>query len=598
MKKLILLFIVLFTITSYSITITVINREGKPLTEVIAKINNQVKIGSSEGIVSFDTKDKILNISLSKEGYKEEVLILKNSINEVTNLTLIMNPLKTTNVTFKFSLPEGVIQYREVGARLYTSLPFLGGSKSFNLPIGTYEFIFLAKNSKTSYKILNFKDDYEHYFIDLDIQKNNFFIIGNASSNKSIKFYKENIGKIIPTKDVSLIIFKNSKIIKKIQLKDTFIPLELENGIYDFMVMNRSYTKLFFRGIEINNKTNKNIVITIPPIQSTVHGVIKNNNQFLGGAKVLFTDVNNNSYETTSNFVGDFSINIPSNKYKITLKKTGFILKKNQNLIYNFTTPKESYNLTLDTEELLSNIEGIVVDNRGTPLPNAKILVKNGTEIVNLKSDDFGNFSTPILPGLLFIKVEKNGYKAFGLVTKLERFSSISGLKVTLTPFLSNISGIIGSSFSPLKNIHLTLRNQEGEVIANTISNQNGYYEFSDIKIDKTYFISVGAQSYKYYFSETFTLVKEDLINKNILLQSRNIRVYLEFLSTLKTPLSDHEILIDGINYKTDTNGFLLLELPEGKKTINLEIKSYSYKKQIDLKSMSKNPNHLTFIIK
>ena len=509
-----------------------------------------------------------------------------------------MKPLKTSNITIEFSIPEGVIEYREIGANLYTKLPFLGGSKSLNLPIGTYEFIFSARNFKTRHKIITFKDLSEYYFINLDIQKNDFFIIGNISPNKNIKFYEENIGRITPFKDLSLVIFKNSKIIKKIQLKDTFTPLELEDGIYDFMVMDHSYTKHFFRGIKINNKTNKNIVISIPPTQSIVRGVIKNDGQFLGGVKVLFIDVNNNSYETTSNFVGEFFISIPSNKYKVTLKKTGFTLKKNQNLIYNFTTPKENYDLVLNTEELLSNIEGIVVDNRGIPIPNAKILVKNGTHVVNLKSNDFGNFSTPILPGLLFIKVEKNGYKAFGVVTKLERLSSLSGLKIPLTPFFSNISGIVRSSFSPLKNIHLTLRNQEGEVVANTISNQSGYYEFSDIKIDKTYFISVGVQSYKYYFSEPFLLTKEDTENKNILLQSRNTRIYLEFLSSSKTPLSYSEIIIEGIKYKTDTNGFLLLELPEGKKNINLEIKSYGYKKQIDLKSMSKNPNHLTLIIK
>ena len=123
MKKLIFLFMILFTITSYSITITVIDREGSLLTEVIAKINNQVKIGSSKGVVSFDTKDNILNISLSKEGYKEEVLTLKNPINEIQNLTLIMKPLKTSNITIEFSTPEGVIEYREIGANLYTKLP-------------------------------------------------------------------------------------------------------------------------------------------------------------------------------------------------------------------------------------------------------------------------------------------------------------------------------------------------------------------------------------------------------------------------------------------------------------------------------------------
>jgi len=638
MKKLILLFIVLFNISSYSITITIIGEDATPLKEVIANINNQVKISDSKGHVTFDLSEEILNISISKEGYKEEVLTLKNSIDGVQNFTLVMKQLNTSYVTFEFPGSDGLIEYREVGTSRYTKVPFLGGFKSMEFLSGTYEFIFSAKNSIKNKQILNFKDRSEHFFIDIDIPKNKFFILGNISKNKGIKFYKDNIGKVVPSKNLTLVIFQNGKIIKKIKLKDTFVPVELEDGVYDFMVEDRFYSDLYFRGLKLNSAVNKNIVISIPSVQTTIRGLIKNKHQFIGGAKISFTDVDNNSYETMSTFAGEFSINIPPQKYKITLKKPGFILEKNQNLIYDFTTPKEVsgefsinippqkykitlkkpgfileknqnliydftaleevYNLILNTEELLSNVEGIVTDDKGTPISNADIMVKNGDKIIHLKSDDFGNFSTPILPGLLFIKVEKDGYKAFGVVTKLERFSTLSGLKISLTPYLSNISGIIGNSFTPLSSLHLTLMNRQGEVVANTISNQNGYYEFSDIKINESYFISVGVQPYKYYYSDVFTLTKDDIINKNIILQGRKIRIHLEFLNSSKTPLSNQEVIVGGVAYKTDTNGFLLLELPEDMKNIDIKVKSYGYQKQIDLTSMSTNQNQLTLIIK
>jgi len=574
MKKLILLFIVLFSITSYSITFTITGEDTTSLKEVIVNINNQVKISDSKGRVTFDTLEEILNISISKEGYKEEVLTLKNSKDEIQNFSLVMKKLNISYVTFEFPVNSGLIEYREVGARRYTKVPFLGGFKSIEFLAGTYEFVFSAKNSTKNKQILNFKDSSEHFFIDIDIPKNKFFILGNVSKNKGIKFYKDNIGKVIPPKDITLVIFQKGKIITKIKLKDTFIPIELDDGIYDFMIEDRFYSDLYFRGIKLNSTVNKNIVISIPSVQATILGVIKNQDQFIGGAKILFTDVDNNSYETMSNFAGEFSINIPPQKYKITLKKPGFILEKNQNLIYDFTAPKETYNLSLNTEELLSNIEGIVVDNRGIPISNADIMVK------------------------IFIKVQKDGYKAFGVVTKLERFSTISGLNISLTPYLSNVSGIVGNSFTPLGSLHLTLRNQEGEIVANTISNPNGYYEFSDIKINNSYFISVGAQSYKYYYSDVFILTKEDLINKNIILENREIQIHLELLNGSKTPVSNQEVIIEGIAYKTDTNGFLLLEFPEDKKNINIEVKSYGYYKQIDLTSMSTNPNQLTLIIK
>lgn len=598
MKKLIFLFIVLFNISSYSITITIIGEDASPLKEVIANINNQVKISDSKGHVTFDLSEEILNISISKEGYKEEVLTLKNSLDGIQNFTLVMKQLNTSYVTFEFPVSDGLIEYREVGTSRYTKVPFLGGFKSMEFLSGTYEFIFSAKNSIKNKQILNFKDRSEHFFIDIDIPKNKFFILGNISKNKRIKFYKDNIGKVVPPKNLTLVIFQNGEIIKKIKLKDTFVPVELEDGVYDFMVEDRFYSDLYFRGLKLNSAVNKNIVISIPSVQTTIRGLIKNKDQFIGGAKISFTDVDNNSYETMSTFAGEFSINIPPQKYKITLKKSGFILEKNQNLIYDFTAPEEVYNLILNTEELLSNVEGIVTDDKGRPISNADIMVKNGDKIIHLKSDDFGNFSTPILPGLLFIKVEKDGYKAFGVVTKLERFSTLSGLKISLTPYLSNISGIIGNSFTPLSSLHLTLMNRQGEVVANTISNQNGYYEFSDIKINESYFISVGVQPYKYYYSDVFTLTKDDIINKNIILQGRKIRIHLEFLNSSKTPLSNQEVIVGGVAYKTDTNGFLLLELPEDMKNIDIKVKSYGYLKQIDLTSMSANPNQLTIIIK
>lgn len=598
MKKLIFLFIVLFNITCYSITITIIREDRSPLKEVIANINNQVKISDSKGRVTFNTSEEILNISISKEGYKEEVLTLKKSKDEVQTLTLVMKKINTSYVTFEFPVNSGLIEYREVGTSRYTKIPFLGGSKSIEFLSGTYEFIFSAKNSKKNKKILNFKDSSEHLFIDIDIPKNKFFVLGNISRNKGINFYKNNIGKVSPPKDLTLVIFKDGQIITKFKLKDTFVPVELEDGIYDFMIEGRFYSNLYFRGLKINSSINKNIVISIPSIQTNIRGFIKNNDLFIGGAKILFTDVDNNSYETMSNFAGEFSINLPPQKYKITLNKPGFVLKKSQNLIYDFSVPNEVYNLTLNTKELLSNVEGVVTDDRGIPISNADIMVKNGDKVIHLKSDDFGNFSTSTLPGLLFIKVEKEGYKAFGVVTKLERFSTLSGLKISLTPYLSNISGIVSNSFTPLSNLHLTLRNSQGEVVANTISNQNGYYEFSDIKINNSYFISVGVQAYRYYYSDVFTLTKDDIINKNIILQGRKIRIHLELLTSSKTPLRNQEVIIEGVVYKTDTNGFLLLELPENKKNIDIQVKSYGYQKQIDLTAMSTNPNQLTIIVK
>lgn len=598
MKKLIFLFIIILNISSYSIKIKIIKEDRTPLKEVFVNINNQVKVSNSKGNVTFDILDEVLNISISKEGYIKKNFTLKNSINGLINFTLVMKSINTSYITFEFPINDGLIEYREIGTNKYIKVPFSENLKSIEFLQGTYEFIFSTKSSIKNKQILNFNNKSEHIFIDIKFPKNNFFIIGNASKNKEINFFKDNISKISPLKNTNLVIFQNGKIKKKIKLKNTFVPIKLKDGIYDFMIENEFYPNLYFKNLKLNSTVNKNIVISIPNIEVAIKGVIKNNDQFVGGAKISFTDVDNNSYETTTTFGGHFFLNLPPKKYKISLKKPGFLLKNNQNLIYDFTTPKEVYKLNLETEEVLSNIKGIITDDKGIAIQNANIIINNSSKIIHLKSDDFGNFSTPILPGLLFIKVEKKGYKAFGIVIKLERFSNLSGLNISLTPYLSNISGIISNNFTPLSNLNLTLRNLQGEAVANTVSNQNGYYEFSDIKINENYFISIGTQTYQYYYSDVFILTKDDIVNKNIILQSRKIRIHLELLKNSNTPLNNENIIIEGVSYKTDSNGFLLLDLPEDTESINIYIKSYGYQKKINLNSISKNPNQLTLIIK
>ena len=596
-KSLLIFFILLFTTISYSFDITVINKDGDKLKNVMVNINNFVYLTDENGKVTSDTKDDILNITLSKEGYYEEKLTLKNN-NFEKNLTLIMKPLVISTINFKFSEPQGGIEYREVGSKFYKKIPFLGRDKLLTLPVGTYEFIFYSQNAKKQSKIINISKREEVFYIDFDTDKNTFFFIGNINKNKGIRFYGNDIGHIKPLKDIVLVIFKDGKIIEKIKLGDSFSSVELEDGVYDFKVENKFYNDLFFRGIKLNSESNKNIVISIPPIEVTVNGVIKNKDQFIGGTKIKFIDVNNNVYETISNFAGEFSTKLPPQKYKIVLSKPGFVIREDQNLIYDFTTPKKTYNLTLNTTELFSNVQGIVVDKNNDPISNAKITVKSGENIVNLKSDDFGNFSTSILPGLLFIKVEKDGYKSFGMVKKLERFSSLSGQKIILEPYLSNISGTISNSFYPLSNIHLVLRNTKGEMVANAISNENGYYEFPDLNINQKYYIDVGARGYRYYSSNPIILTRDYLQDQNIFLQSKDIRLFLEFIDSSDIALSNIKVKINNKNYNTDTNGFVLLTLPPGTNSINIDLPSYNYKKNIHLKSTTKNPDKIRIVIK
>ncbi|MCK5779858.1 MAG: hypothetical protein KAH04_02510 [Psychrilyobacter sp.] len=599
MKKLFIFFILLISITSYSMDISVRSINDLPLKEVLIKVNNEIKISDNSGNATFDipTNDNIINIILSKEGYKEEIVTIKNQ-KISSQMTFILKKIKRSKIIFDFPISDGVIEYREIGAQKYTKVPYFGKSKSIDFYFGNYDFLFSSKNTSDIKRNIFVNQTQKRYYIDSKIKENKFFILGNISKKQEINFYDKSIKKVTSPEDLKLTILKNGKIVKKIVLNDTFTPVILESGTFDFMVNGKFYDNTYFRGLLLNSSTNKNIVISLPSVATNIRGVIKNNNQFIGGVTLAFTDVNNKVYNTNSDFVGSFSIDLPPQKYKITIKKPGFTLNKKQDLIYDFSIAKNRYNLNLLATELPSSIDGIVYDNMKKPLPDALISLKSGDIVIKLKSNKFGEFSVPILPGMIFIKVEKDGYKSVGIVRKLERFSTLSGLNVTLSPYLANISGIISNDFFSLKKTPLKLRDTKGNVVANTLSNSIGYYEFSDIKTNENYFISVGVQSYKHYFSSHFYLDREDILNKNIILKNRKVRVYLEVVDYLGAPFKNKKISINKTIYSTDSNGFLLLELPEHTKTIIVRGVEYTFYKKIDLTSIYEDPYQLILKIK
>ena len=80
-------------------------------------------------------------------------------------------------------------------------------------------------------------------------------------------------------------------------------------------------------------------------------------------------------------------------------------------------------------------------------------------------------------------------------------------------------------------------------------------------------------------------------------MQERETRLYLEFLFENK-PLSKKDVIINNKIYKTDTNGFILLNLSEGTKSININIKNYNFRKIINLRDINTNPNHLTIEVR
>lgn len=596
-KYLIITLFFLLITPSFSIDIKVINKDKTPIRKAIIKVNNQIQLTNKKGISSFKTKDEILNITISKEGYSQLNFSLDGTSKENKEITLVLQPLKLSTATFSFSSSTGTIKFREVGTTYFKEVPFFKKIKQLILPFGTYEFIFTNGEKIKTRKLVTLSKDNLQVNVSFKGQPLQFFLLGILGTKKDISFLAKGLTKFTSLSGSTITIFKDSKIVKEIKFTDSFIPLELLEGRYDFLIKGPSNDNTLFKGVLLRKDSKRSILIEVPSIKTFISGVVKEESQLLGGVKVILTDVYNNKFETTTTFTGKFSIQVPPRKYKITIEKPGFTLNKDQNLIYDFSIPNYSYKVSLRAVELPSSISGEIFDLNGESLNGVTLTITSGGKNKKINTDKFGKFSCEVQPGFLFIKAEKEGYKAYGKIIKLERFSKLSSIQIKLMPFLINISGIVQDHISPIKEIPLVLKDIKGNQVAVTKSNENGFYEFPDIDINNKYFISVGGTSYRYFQTSSFKPTKEDMKDKNILLVDKKPRFFIHFKDLEKKSLPKVNVLINNRTYTTDTNGFLLLQLREGTSKLLIEIPKYKFTKKIDREGFTEDPNQLTIIV-
>ncbi|MGL4687479.1 MAG: hypothetical protein ACRCVS_02200, partial [Fusobacteriaceae bacterium] len=90
---------------------------------------------------------------------------------------------------------------------------------------------------------------------------------------------------------------------------------------------------------------------------SHVQGNLKFGNMNMGAIEITFIDSENTSITATTDIHGDFNVSLPSKTYKIKIDKTGYVLDKKDDIIYDFSNEK-NIKLSLQLNEILSFISG------------------------------------------------------------------------------------------------------------------------------------------------------------------------------------------------------------------------------------------------
>ncbi|WP_319204121.1 carboxypeptidase-like regulatory domain-containing protein [uncultured Ilyobacter sp.] len=485
---------------------------------------------------------------------------------------------KDGTASFYFNTPRGYIEFTDMSDQSKNGMNFTDGRALLDLKPGNYKFQFFSPSYFPVERVISISREYQSYNINLPKKSGDFFISVRKSSKNQIYFHKEAPDTSHILNDISILFYKEGKLVKTVDSDSLLKKINLDFGQYDIVVKELDKTIVKIQRFPINERYGEYLNFYVKPIEVSVEGVLRIEDMYLGGADIVFTDVKNNSYTLTSDFSGKFSGNIPSKKYKLSIKKFGYFLKEENQLIYDFTDEDKKFTLNLELEEAPSFIEGRIIDDKNSPVTDAEIVIKSGDEEKKSFTDSFGRFRGTADPGLVMIRVNKEGFFSHGLVRRVEKFSTISNLEIQLKRKLYKISGILSDGVKPIKGEKIDLITPRGKRIASTLSGENGYFEFLDIPATATFKVSVKIADFKPYESPEMTL-KEEISNFNIIMNHGSRQVILEITDASDTPVKNSIFILDGKKVSSDSNGIISYNTP----FLEINLSHKSQKKKISL---------------
>lgn len=478
----------------------------------------------------------------------------------ITCIFLLYNISFSENkLNFIFNVSRGYMEYTNLDTQVKYGLNYSGGRASLDLEEGRYKFQFFSPDYHTKELLITSDGSYRSYSVELERRESAFFISIIESRKQEVYLSERPINRGRALEGATIIFYQNNEPVKSLEVKSLLEPLNLEHGYYDISLVMGSKTIFRIQRFPINDKGGKFINFFASPPQVNVKGRLKVGEMSLGGAKVTFTDVDNNSYSMKSDFSGEFSGYLPAKKYQLKVERFGYKLKEEVNLLYDFTSQTSPYNLRLELEEVPSVIGGRVFDDLGDPIEEARVTMKTEDQVFETFTDSYGRFTGETPAGIVFIKVDKGGYFHHGIVQKIEKSSTISNLEIRVARQVFSLRGIVSDGVSPIKRRKLDLIDEEGRRFDSTLSGDNGYFEFLDIPATRNFYIYTSVEGYKNYSSESFIL-EEDEENFNIILDPLGSKVVLQIMEEPNLPLEETTVLINGKEETTDINGMIYTE--------------------------------------
>lgn len=229
----------------------------------------------------------------------------------------------------------------------------------------------------------------------------------------------------------------------------------------------------------------------------TVTGFVTDKEFRLGNAEVSFYNSENKVKTTQTDLSGNFNIQLPKNKYRISIKKNGYtsLLGDNYFVDYIFNEPKP---LILNMTNNKIYINGKVFSESGLPIFKANVKVKIDDKIKTLLTDKNGNFSFEGETGIISILAEKIGYYGNGTALFIQNDKFVNDIVISLQEKTFYISGIIAENSDFLNNVEIELVNGlNNKVIAKVTTSNNGFFEFRNIPFHEKAFFRISKPKFR-----------------------------------------------------------------------------------------------------
>ncbi|MGL4987775.1 MAG: hypothetical protein ACRCYT_00155 [Cetobacterium sp.] len=247
----------------------------------------------------------------------------------------------------------------------------------------------------------------------------------------------------------------------------------------------------------------------------TVSGVVLDKEFKLGNATVNFFNSSSKFKSIKTDINGQFSLELPKNKYRITVEKTNYNSLIGDDFFVDYIFEKEKYLvLNMSNNDIL--ISGKTINKFGEPIIDAQVKIKIKEELINLNTDSNGVFFFKGKIGLISILINKEGYYDNGASLLIQNETFINDISITLEEKTFYISGSIVKGNYYIKDTTIELINAfNNKIISTTKTSKDGIFEFRDILNYENAYIRI--PEYK-YISSKFKM-KSDLRQFNLFIE-------------------------------------------------------------------------------